>query len=106
MRSGNPGPGERRGDPHRDPQRDPLLPEQARGLYSRYRRVSRWRRTPGALRPRALSAQAGFWRDQRELRLCAIAGAGGGAGITWLADDEPRLRLCDGVNPAECRNDV
>ena len=31
---------------------------------------------------------------------------GGGAGITWLADDEPRLRLCDGVNPAECRNDV
>ena len=35
---------------------------------------------------------SGFWRDQRELRLCATAGAGGGAEVSWPADDELTLR--------------
>ena len=76
------GPGERRLDGDGHAQRDPVLAEQAGGLHPRDRGVPgrrRATRTSRPLPPRALQARAGLRGDERQLRLCGAAGAGGGA---------------------------
>ena len=62
-----------------DPQRNPLLAKQTRRLRPRDRGVPGRRLPPCALRGPALSAGARFRRDERQLRPCRAAGAGGDA---------------------------
>ena len=57
----------RRADDHGNPQRNPLLAQQARGLHPRHRGIPRRRLTPCPLHETALPTRAGLRRDERQL---------------------------------------
>src|SRR5690606_11346131 len=80
-----------RGD-HGHAQRDPVLPQQARRLHPRHRRVAPWWRAPGALHPPALRPRARLRGDRRPVRVPRAGGEGGG-GARMTRDEFKRLLL-------------
>ena len=96
------GPRQRRADGHRDAQRDPVLPEQARRLHPGDRRVCRRRLAPRPLRSPALPARARLRGDERQLRSgradCTGRAAGVTIGIGCITGVETVAKPGDSVN--------
>src|SRR5208337_4341000 len=90
----------RSGHDHGDPQRDPLLLQQARRFHSRDRGVPRRRLAPRPLHPPALPARAGLRGDECELRAGRLAGPVPGAGMR-KTPKETRRKASINRSPAD-----